>query len=189
MKSVLTVFLACCASVLFCQNNFPASWQGKWAGTLEIINPKGKVQELPMELHILPVDSSDKYTWTIIYGEDKEAGTGPYELIPVDTTKGLYWLDEKNSIRIEAYLLDNKLYQWFEVQGTLIFSTTEKVGDELIWELVSGDAAPVSVTGGQVVEGEEIPPVKTYPAKVLQKARLSKKEIKKGRNKRRNKQD
>ena len=174
MKAVLLTCLLSLSTFLFGQNNFPASWQGEWAGTLEIFTAAGKVQELPMELHILPADAPGKYSYAIVYGEDKTTGLRPYELVTLDDEKGFYLIDEKNSIRMEAYLLGGKLYQWFEVQGTLIFSTTELAGDELIWELVSGQANPASVPGGGDFEGEEIPPVKTFPVNVLQKAKLRK---------------
>ena len=68
---------------------FPKSWEGKWSGTLGIFRDTGKVQELPMELHILPIDSASNpsWTWTIIYGEDKAKGKRPYELITLDAAK------------------------------------------------------------------------------------------------------
>ncbi len=172
MKSILVTLLIFSATWVFGQNNFPSAWQGEWTGKLEIITAAGKVQELPMELHILPIDSSENFTWTIIYGEDREAGTRPYELVTLDATKGLYAIDEKNSIQMEAYLLGGKFYQWFEVQGSLITTATWLEGEELVWELVSGSIEPVSITGAQEVEGEEIPPVKTFPVKVLLVARL-----------------
>lgn len=175
MKSILATLLLFPVIWVFGQNNFPAAWQGEWTGKLEIVTAAGKVQELPMELHILPVDSSENFTWTIIYGEDREAGTRPYELVILDAAKGLYAIDEKNSIQMEAYLIGGKFYQWFEVQGSLITTATWLEGEELVWELVSGSIEPVSTTGGQEMEGEEIPPVKTFPVKVLQVARLKRK--------------
>jgi hypothetical protein len=178
MKSIL-VFVACLAAMrLFSQDtsieHFPLSWQGQWAGKLEIWNAGGKVQELPMELHILPLDTAGRYTWTLIYGEDKEAGKRPYELLPLDPAKGLYLLDEKNTIKMEAYLLGGRFYQWFEVEGTLLFTATSLEGDSLIWEIVSGSATPISTTGGQEWQGEAIPPVKAFPLRVLQRAVLRK---------------
>ncbi|MCB1318559.1 MAG: hypothetical protein KDK27_21485, partial [Leptospiraceae bacterium] len=57
---------------------FPASWAGTWAGRLEIFNPEGKVQEVPMELQIRNLDTA--YTWTIIYGEGEKADRREYLL-------------------------------------------------------------------------------------------------------------
>jgi hypothetical protein len=175
MKSILATLLLFSVNLIFGQNNFPASWQGEWTGKLDIVTAAGKLQELPMELHILPIDSSENFTWTIIYGEDREAGKRSYELVTLDAAKGLYAIDEKNSIQMEAYLLGGKFYQWFEVSGSLITTATWLEGEELIWELVSGSIKPVSTTGGQEVEGEEIPAVKTFPVKVMQVARLKRK--------------
>ena len=126
-----------------------------------------------MELHVLPIENSDRYTWTIFYGEDKVAGKRDYEIVPIDTTKGIYAIDEKNSIAMEGYLLGGKYFQRFEVMGSLLLTTTKKITEtELIWEIISGKLDPVSSTGKQEVDGEEIPEVKTYPIHILQRARL-----------------
>ncbi len=153
---------------------FPAAWEGEWRGELEIFNAKGKVQSLPMELHILPIDTlPSTWTWTIIYGEDKEAGKRAYELHEMDKAKGLYLIDEKNTIKLEGYLLGEKFYQRFEVMGNLLMTSTEMVSEnELHWEIISGKLEPVSTTGGEAFKGEEIPPVKAYGINVFQRAIL-----------------
>lgn len=174
MKTALSLlfYLTGSCTALISQSDFPAGWSGEWAGTLHIVQARGTVQELPMELHILPLDSTGRYTWTIIYGEDKEAGRRPYELLTLDAEKGLYAIDEKNSIRMEGYLLGGTFYQWFEVEGSLLMTTTALQGDELVWEIVAGNIEPVSVTGGQTIDGEEVPPVKAFPVGAVQRARL-----------------
>ena len=158
-------------------SGFPQTWAGQWAGDLEIFTPNGLSQTVPMELHILPIDGTTNYTWTIIYGADKEAGKRPYELQPVDPEKGIYLIDEKNSIKMEAYYYSGKLYSRFEVMGNLLLIAVEKQGEELIYDIISGKLEPVSLTGKEVVEGEEIPEVKTYPIGVRQRAVLNKKEM------------
>jgi hypothetical protein len=42
----------------------------------------------------------------------------------------------------------------------------------LIFDIISGSATPVSITGNQKFEGEEIPAVKTFPIKGVQHAVL-----------------
>lgn len=173
MKAIFNLIFCFSTGLLFGQASFPATWVGNWKGTLEIFNATGRLQELSMELNIHPLDTPPgSYTFEIVYGEDRVTGARPYELLTLDAAKGLYLMDEKNSIKMEAYYLNGKLIQWFEVEGTLLFTTTELVGDELLWEIISGSSMPVSTTGNDTVNGEEIPPVKTYPVGAMQRARL-----------------
>lgn len=37
---------------------FLASWAGQWRGSLTIYGPKGTAQTVPMQLDIIPIDSS-----------------------------------------------------------------------------------------------------------------------------------
>lgn len=154
---------------------FPASWSGKWIGTLEIFTAAGKQQDLPMELHILPIDTSERYTWTIIYGEDKVAGMRPYELVTVDEKKGIYTIDEKNSINMEAYLIHDKFFNRFTVMNSTLLCTNELRNDStMVWEIISGSTEAVSTTGGTVIDEEDIPPVQAFPINVMQRAILTK---------------
>lgn len=175
MKPILTFLFSAIISLAYGQNDtlsFPQSWEGKWVGTLEIHNASGLAQALPMELHLLPMDSVGQWSWTIIYGEDKDTGKRPYELHTINAEKGLYLIDEKNSIKMEAYYLGGKFFQWFEVQGSLLLTSTQLVGEELHWEIVFGKSEPASVTGDQAIDGEEIPAVKTFPVHGMQRAVL-----------------
>jgi len=95
--------------------NFPGSWVGNWSGELEIFDKEGLKQSLNMELLIHPKDSSGKYDWTIIYGEDREKGKRGYELHPKDPENGVWIIDERNGILLECYLLNNKLFSSYNV--------------------------------------------------------------------------
>lgn len=175
MKGLFTVFLMSLA--LFClgqeKSAFPVSWEGIWKGQLEIYTEQGLTQQLPMELHIQPIDSSANHTFWIIYGADKEAGKRPYELVTINAEKGQYAIDEKNSIQMEAYFLGNQLIQRFEVMGNMLITINEKIDDNtIVWTIISGSTTPISSTGKEEIAGEEIPEVKTYPIGVLQKAVL-----------------
>lgn len=153
---------------------FPQIWEGKWAGELAIYNAKGLAQKLPMELHILPIDTSDSYTWTIIYGEDKVAGARPYELKIVDAEKGHYLVDEHNSILLDAFLLGGKLFERFSVMGSMLLATTEVRDEVLYYEIISGSEEALQVTGNKKVEEEDIPAVGSFPIIVRQYAELRK---------------
>jgi hypothetical protein len=155
---------------------FPERWSGEWSGMLDIHTTQGLAQSLPMELHILPIDTSDNYTWTLIYGENKEEGVRDYVLETIDAEKGLYRIDEKNSILLEAYLFGEVFVQWFDVGGSLLIVRMEKMGPNTIeWEILSGSMEPISTTGGTTFKGEEIPEVRTYPFVVRQAATLERK--------------
>jgi len=155
------------------RDSFPFSWEGKWEGDLNIFNYEGQVSQVIMELHIVPSDTSDTWSWTIIYG-DAETGARPYELLTVDHEKGIYLIDEHNSIQLESYLVDGTLYSWFEVNNSLIQAIYRKNGSTINFEIVAGSSIPASTTGGLKDGDETIPYVKTYPVQSVQKAILYK---------------
>jgi len=155
---------------------FPASWTGNWSGTLEIFNAKGLVQSVPMviEIHKIDTSSTGRYTFGLIYGS-RDQDWRPYELVPVAPEKGLWKVDEKNSIAMESYLYGPKFLCWFTVQGNRILCTYEKTsGDTMIFEVLSGSETAVSTTGNTKQAEEDIPEVKTYPFGVFQRAVLKK---------------
>ena len=130
-----------------------------------------------MELHILPLDTVDRFSWTIIYGEDKEAGARKYQLQVIDRAKGIYAVDELNSIVLESYYRPNKLFSRYLVGEIMILITNEVRGDTMTFEVVAGGSEPVSSTGDTtlIVDGESIPEVRTYPIGATQKATLTRK--------------
>lgn len=154
---------------------FPASWAGTWHGTLEIFNAKGLAQTVPMWVEIQKIDTSStgRYTFGLVYGS-KEQDWRPYELVPVAPEKGIWKVDEKNSIVMESYLCGPKLLCWFVVSNSRVLCTYEKRGDEMLFEVYSGVETPVSTTGNTKQGDEEIPEVKTYPFGVFQRAILKK---------------
>jgi hypothetical protein len=157
------------------KDSFPYSWFGTWEGTLDIYNSKGLSQSIPMSLELGATDTIGRYKWHIIYGADREKGLRPYYLETIDPAKGLYRNDEMNSIKMEAYLLGGKLFSTFSVEGNLLTSMQEKVGDTMLWEIVFGKEKEVSITGNQIVKGDTISAVKTMPIIISQRAVLKKK--------------
>lgn len=151
---------------------FPEDWLGEWKGVLQIYSGKTVKQEVEMELHILAIDSIDRHTFTIIYGKDKEKGKRPYEVFAVDTVVGHYKVDEKNDIILDEYLFGNKLVSRFEVMGNLLLSTYERTAEGIEFEILSGSMKEIAITGGT---SADIPEVKSFPIKVRQFAKLTKK--------------
>ncbi len=157
------------------KEKFPESWFGEWTGTLDIYNAKGLSQSLPMTCLMSPTDTAGVYNWNIIYGEDREKGLRPYLLRTIDVSKGQYLCDEMNTIKMESYLLGNKLFCNYTVAGNWLTSTYEKQGDKMIFEIIFGKEKAVSESGGQKVKGEDVPVVKAFPVVINQKAVLTRK--------------
>jgi len=154
------------------KEKFPQGWFGTWKGKLKIYSPQGQTQTVPMELTIGNSSESGSYQWTIIYNDDKKAAR-KYELKEIDKEKGFYAIDEKNSIEIESYLFHNRLISRFEVNGTLLTCTYEKKGNKIVFEVIAGSENEVSTTGGETLEGKQIPLVKTFPIVTSQRGVLS----------------
>jgi hypothetical protein len=155
--------------------NFPESWFGNWVGTLDIYNSKGKQQSIPMECIMSATDTAGVFNWNIIYGDDRIKGLRPYLLRTIDASKGQYVCDELNTIKMESYLLGNKLFCYFIVEGNVIMSTYEKTTDgKMLFEIIFGKDKIVSETGNQVFKGDTIPVVKTFPVVISQRAILTK---------------
>jgi hypothetical protein len=156
-------------------NNFPESWFGTWVGTLDIYNSKGKQQSIPMSCIMSATDTAGVFNWNIIYGNDREKGLRPYLLRTIDASKGQYQCDEMNTIKMESYLLGNKLFCSYAVEGNALISTYEKTEDgKMLFEIIFGKSKTVSETGNQVFKGDTIPTVKTYPVIISQRAILTK---------------
>jgi hypothetical protein len=153
---------------------FPDGWVGTWAGELHIWKGLNIVQSVSMKTIIAPTEKSDEYHWMTTFGDEAKTEK-PYLLKVLDKEKGLYVIDEHNSIVIESYLFDNKLVSWYIVMGSLIQATFEKRGTELIFEILAGSETPVSITGNTKLGEEDIPEVKTLPFNVMQRAVMKRK--------------
>lgn len=129
---------------------------------------------MSLEIHKIDTSKEGRYTFGLAYGS-KEQDWRPYELVPVAAEKGIWKVDEKNSIVMESYLLGPKLLCWFVVQGSRILCAYEKTDERtLVFEVMSGPEKEVSSTGKTKQGEEEIPEVKTYPFGVFQRAVLKK---------------
>ncbi len=169
MKSIGLLLLLIPAAVFSQQNDFPGRWIGSWKGELlwyagNTSTPK----KVNMELHIQPADSGDNYTWKIVYGPDSQDNR-PYVLIPKDTAKGHWQIDENNGIVLDQYSLAGKLSGAFTVQNTTILNSYWIEDDKMHVEFYSISAKPVAVTGHG---SEESPSVSSYQVRSYQKAVL-----------------
>ena len=150
--------------------HFSAGWLGEFEGTLKIHNAKGLVQELPMKL-INKSRPDGSLQWAIQYG-DEEAGLRDYSLLIENADKRHFIVDEHNSILIDEFQYANSFINWFEVMGSLILVKYTLDGDYIVFEIVAGGSEPIRTTGGQMVDGEEIPEVNSFGVNAYQFAIL-----------------
>jgi hypothetical protein len=99
--------------------SFPQSFVGQWKGKLEWRVAGKPPQTFAMRLSIRPTDSAGTYTWEVTYG-DKAQDNRPYLLVPVDTAKGHWAVDERNGIVLDSYVHGQALHGAFTVQGATI---------------------------------------------------------------------
>lgn len=147
------------------QTNFPDAYLGTWKGVLRI-EPAGA--EVPMTLQLGPAITKDSvYEYVLTY-HGKTEDVRRYELHVVDKRKGIFSVDEKNSIILAERLVGNKLISIFSVQGSALLITLELKENEIVFEVVSWPADNPQTSGGK----DDIPPVHSYTANAYQRAIL-----------------
>lgn len=153
---------------------FPEGWQGQWTGTMHWF-PAGATEPklVPMALHIIRADSADqlRYTWQLQYGEAADDNR-PYFLVPVDSSKGHWLIDEKNGIALDQFWLGNRLSGAFTVGSSTLLNSYSLAGDSLLVEFYSMPTAPIRDSGNGT---DESPAVKSYRISGYQRAILRRK--------------
>ena len=166
MRKILCLSLLFLATLCTAQS-FPANYVGHWKGQLDIYKGANKVQTVACALDITPADSG-RYDWVITYG-DSGQDRRPYLLIPIDTTKGHWGIDEQNGIVIDMYLTGNKVTSLFTVMGSAIQISYWLEGEDLMMELFSYPEKADSISGKGT---EESPEVKAFKFSGYQLARM-----------------
>jgi hypothetical protein len=98
---------------------FPQSFIGNWKGKMQWMIAGKPTQTFTMQLRVQPTDSTNQFTWQIIYGDDNKDNR-PYILKPIDAAKGHWVVDEGDGILLDSYLHGNSLHGAFTVQGSTI---------------------------------------------------------------------
>lgn len=147
-------------------------WLGTWSGIATNHRPDGSSFDFPMTLEIAPIEgATNRYAWTITYGEGERQQIRPYELIVIDAASGQYAIDEKNSIVLDTTMLGGALYSQFEVEGVRL-TTVNRLGPgpgQMTCEILTSSTEPASITGNT----DGIPPVGLFPPRSLQRAVLT----------------
>ncbi len=137
---------------------FPKSFLGNWKGRLQWMVAGKPAQTFSMQLKIQPTDSTNQYTWQIIYGDDNKDNR-PYILKPIDASKGHWVVDERDGIMLDSYVHGNSIHGAFTVQGNTIVDNYRVENDTMFVEFFSFKLGDKKTSGKGT---EETPFVDSY---------------------------
>ena len=147
----------------------PEQFAGDWQGEIAWYKQGSKLpQKFKMQLKVQPADTAGQYTWQIIYGAKGEDNR-PYILKGVDTAKGHWMIDEKNTILLDQYWIGHKFYSVFSVAPVMIVNSYWREGEKLMVEFVSFPLKPARVSGSGT---EDAPTVESFDVRSYQKGIL-----------------
>lgn len=159
---------------LFSQESFPKSWEGNYQGELQIFDVDSVKMKVIMKL-IIAKKTASVYQWKITYNFRGKEDIRDYELKMIDSTKGHYIIDERNTIEIDSYYKMQTFTSFFEVMNSYIISTyTKNNNDDILFEIIAASTNKPSIAGNSKYKGEEIPEVKSYFINGRQRAILKK---------------
>lgn len=173
MAKFMTLILIFISVNVFSQEAFPKSWEGNYEGELQIFGVDSIRMKLNMKLTIAQKTDSI-YQWKITYNFKGKEDIRDYELLVVDTAKGVYKIDEKNTIVIDSYFKTGIFTSFFEVMNSFIISTYSKNNENIVFEIIAASGNKPSITGNSKFNNEDIPEVKAYLVNGRQKAILKK---------------
>lgn len=145
----------------FSQKQFPADYQGVWKGELTIYGGTRILQKAMMQLTIKSTEIDSVYTYQLQYGEGSGADIRDYQLIILDQEKGVFEIDEKNSIVLPAQQFHNKIVSTFVVEASMIQYVYNLFDDRIQVEVFSGPYEPSHFTGA-VLEVPTVSLLKTH---------------------------
>jgi hypothetical protein len=153
---------------------FPAAWIGHWKGDATSDTGVGEPMRFTMELKIAATDQPNRFQWTVIYDGSTGRQVRAYELVVKDAARGEYAIDEKNSIVLDARLLNGTLYSHFLVEGTRIATRERLEGDgtaegpRIEVEMIVTRDAEATSTG----KADGVPEVLSWMPRSIQRATL-----------------
>ncbi len=167
------MFLFLLSLSLSAQESFPKSWEGNYNGELQIYGVDAVQMKLSMKLDI--VQKSDSiYHWKITYDLKGKEDIRDYELVIVDSKKGIYKIDEKNTIEINSYYKNGVFTNFFKVSNSILVLSYTKSNEDIVFELIAVDTRNTKISGNTTFKGEEIPEVTSYLVNGRQEAVLKK---------------
>ncbi len=169
---VVTSVFWCLACPVLSQTTFPDDFLGNWKGIMNWYSiQKAGLQQVPMELHVhASGDSTEQYSWQIIYGEDRK-DQRPYTLKPAGSGRGHWVIDENNGILLDHYWLGSVFSGVFSIDNSTVLSSFRIEDDQLIVEFFGFKTPAVSISGGK---SPEVPKVESYQMGSYQRGVLRK---------------
>ncbi|MCB0458887.1 MAG: hypothetical protein KDC74_02575 [Flavobacteriaceae bacterium] len=174
LYATILLFFLLVPKLLIAQSSFPDSWAGTYKGELQIYGVDSTRMKIAMQLDITAIQKDSVYDWKLTYDFNGTKDVRAYELHVVDTNKGHYQIDEKNSIILDAFLHTNTLTSFFSLIDSYIIASYTKEQDTIVFEIISGKYESIAATGSTEHEGENIPEVKSYLVNGRQRAVLTK---------------
>jgi len=148
---------------------FPKDFIGTYKGDLIINNDNGS-NTIPMEFHLKPTNSPNEYDYIIVYVVNDTPSPRNYKLIVEDQKKGLFKIDEKNGIILNAKFNNNTLTSIFEVEGSLLVTTERFTKDAMFFDILFSKKKNQVIT--TTTEGNTS--VISFPITTTQSAKLLK---------------
>jgi len=170
LKLLLIFVLLMSGTAFVFADDFPVGWLGRWEGKL-LIKTASQSNEIDMTLEIQTI-SDTTWQWSIIYGTDNSKIEKQYELVRVSAEKGIYILDEKNTIVLDMLFRNNTFFSVFSVTPNLIFAEYRMENGKIYFQVISSDITNPNITGS---EGDNSAIVNSYLIHNTQTAVLEKK--------------
>lgn len=147
--------------------SFPNDWIGVYKGEVVRHTTTGIIGQQGMELHIQKTADPNRFIWKIAY---EGQPTRNYELIIVDKNRGIYVIDEKNSIMLYSFYANDTLFSHFGAHFGYLLATYELKNNQIHFRTTVSNARPYQTTGGQ----GSIPMVHSFQVREQQVAVLTK---------------
>lgn len=167
MRRLILITTLCFLSCALLAQQFPDAYVGYWKGTLNIYSGAIVKQKVTCALEVFPADSG-RYDWIITYGDSGE-DRRHYTLVPIDTAKGHWAIDENNGIMIDMFVTGNKVTSLFSVMGSAIQISYWLDGEDMMMELFVYPEKEHVTTGKGT---EESPTVKVWKFSGYQLGRM-----------------
>ena len=169
LTGALTLLLGRDASA---QPTFPATWAGRWVGTLTTFAPPDSVRNrIPISLEITPLETDPaSYAWRTVFNADTVRGRRPYRLVAENAAKGLFATDEGNGVLLDETWIGGTLTSVFQVRTRVLHSRYTLRGDTLTHELSWWDSAPTRSVRGAGANAEGGAEIRSFRVQGMQRS-------------------